>query len=166
MDAAVFPRIWLSSIRRKGRGVIDLYYRVDDQAIKNVIQEAGDLESNDELFSHLAQIARIKRDFKDVEEVLDKLELEIKTEINDRAKALYGPQWQAIKGDGYKITHSYTGSIYEVTGEPAPELVEVKQSIKSKLVDEYVKSKGTLPEGIGYNPNRGEAIRITVKDDE
>jgi len=23
-----------------------------------------------------------------------------------------------------------------------------------------------LPEGIGYNPNRGEAIRITVKDDE
>jgi len=83
-----------------------------------------------------------------------------------RPKALYGPQWQAIKGEGYKITRSYTGSIYEVTGEPAPELIEIKKSIKSKLVDEYVKAEGKLPEGIGYNPNRGEAIRITVKDDE
>jgi hypothetical protein len=146
--------------------VIELNYKLDDQAIKNLISEAAELESNDELFGGLAEVARIKQDFRDVEEVLDKLELDIKSEINDKAKALYGPQWQAIKGDGYKITRSYTGSIYEVTGEPAPELVEVKRSIKSKLVDEYVKAKGTLPEGIGYNPNRGEAIRITVKDDE
>jgi hypothetical protein len=146
--------------------VIDLHYKLDDQAIKSLISEASELENNDELFGHLAEIARIKQDFKDVTEVLDRLELEIKQEINEKAKALYGPQWQAIKGDGYKITRSYTGSIYEVTGEPAPELIEVKKSIKSKLVEEYVKAKGTLPEGIGYNPNRGEAIRITVKDDE
>jgi hypothetical protein len=146
--------------------VIDLHYKLDDQAIKSLISEASELENNDELFGHLAEIARIKQDFKDVTEVLDRLELEIKQEINEKAKALYGPQWQAIKGDGYKITRSYTGSIYEVTGEPAPELIEVTKSIKSKLVEEYVKAKGTLPEGIGYNPNRGEAIRITVKDDE
>ena len=146
--------------------MIDLHYKLDDQAIKSLISEASELENNDELFGHLAEIARIKQDFKDVTEVLDRLELEIKQEINEKAKALYGPQWQAIKGDGYKITRSYTGSIYEVTGEPAPELIEVKKSIKSKLVEEYVKAKGTLPEGIGYNPNRGEAIRITVKDDE
>ena len=146
--------------------MIDLHYQVNDKAIKSLIREADDLERNDELFSHLAQIARIKQDFKDVEELLDKLELEIKAEINEKAKALYGPQWQAIKGDGYKITRSYTGSIYEIAGEPAPELIEVKQTIKSKLVDEYVKAKGTLPAGIGYNPNRGEAIRISVKDDE
>jgi hypothetical protein len=146
--------------------VIDLHDKLDDQAIKSLISEASELENNDELFGHLAEIARIKQDFKDVTEVLDRLELEIKQEINEKAKALYGPQWQAIKGDGYKITRSYTGSIYEVTGEPAPELIEVTKSIKSKLVEEYVKAKGTLPEGIGYNPNRGEAIRITVKDDE
>jgi hypothetical protein len=146
--------------------VIDLHYKLDDQAIKNLINEAAELENNNELFGRLAEIARAKQDFKDVAEVLDKVELEIKAEINDQAKALYGPQWHAIKGDGYKITRSYTGSIYEIAGEPAPELIEVKQSIKSKLVDEYVKAKGTLPEGIGYNPNRGEAIRITVKDDE
>jgi hypothetical protein len=146
--------------------VIELNYKLDDQAIKNLISEAAELENNGELFGRLAEIARIKQEFRDVEEVLDKLELEIKAEINEKAKALYGPQWQAIKGDGYKITRSHTGSIYEVTGEPAPELVEIKRSIKSKLVDEYVKAKGTLPEGIGYNPNRGEAIRISVKDDE
>jgi hypothetical protein len=150
----------------KGGVVIDLHYKLDDQAIKYLITEADELENNDELFGHLAEIARIKQDFRDVEEVLNKLELDIKGEINAKAKALYGSQWQAIKGDGYKITRSYTGSIYEVAGEPAPELVEVKKSIKSKLVDEYVKAKGILPEGIGYNPNRGEAIRITVKDDE
>ena len=98
--------------------------------------------------------------------MLDKLELEIKAEINAKAKALYGPNWKAIKGDGYKITRSSTGSIYEITGEPAPELVEIKRSLKSKLVDEYVKAKGQLPEGVGYNPIRGQAIRITVKDDE
>jgi hypothetical protein len=150
----------------EGGGVIDLHYKLDDQAIKNLISEAADLENNDELFGHLAEIARIMQDFHDVQDLLDKLHLDIKTEINDKAKALYGPQWQAIKGDGYKITRSHTGSIYEIAGEPAPELIEVKQSIRSKLVDEYVKAKGTLPEGIGYNPNRGEAIRITVKDDE
>jgi hypothetical protein len=146
--------------------VIDLHYKLDDQAVKNLISEAAELENNAELFGRLAEIARIKADFRDVEEQLDNLELDIKAEINDKAKALLGPQWQAIKGDGYKITRSHTGSIYEVTGEPAPELVEVKKSIKTKLVDEYIKAKGTLPEGIGYNPNRGEAIRISVKDDE
>ena len=146
--------------------MIDLHYKRDDQAVKNLISEAAELENNAELFGRLAEIARIKADFRDVEEQLDNLELDIKAEINDKAKALLGPQWQAIKGDGYKITRSHTGSIYEVTGEPAPELVEVKKSIKTKLVDEYIKAKGTLPEGIGYNPNRGEAIRISVKDDE
>jgi hypothetical protein len=146
--------------------VIELNYQVDDEAIKELVQSAAELEDNDELFSRLAEIARVKQDFRDVEEVLDKLELEIKAEINAKAKALYGAQWQAIKGNGDKITRSHTGSIYEIIGKPAEELIEIKQSIKSKLVEEYVKAKGKLPEGIGYNPNRGEAIRISVTDDE
>jgi hypothetical protein len=146
--------------------VIDLHYQVDDQAIRNLISEAAELENNDQLFGRLAEIARIKQDFKDVEEVLDKLELDIKAEISAKAKALYGPDWKAIKGPRYKIIRSSTGSIYEITGEPAPELVEIKRSLNSKLVDEYVKAKGELPDGVGYNPIRGQAIRITVKDDE
>jgi hypothetical protein len=146
--------------------VIDLHYQVDYNAIVNLISKAKELDDNDKLFARLAEIERIKQDFKHVQALLDEIELGIKGEINAKAKALYGPVWQAIKGDGYKITRSYTGSIYEIAGEPAPELIEVKQTVKSKLVDEYVKAKGTLPEGIGYNPNRGEAIRITVKDDE
>ena len=146
--------------------MIDLHYQVDYNAIVNLISKAKELDDNDKLFARLAEIERIKQDFKHVQALLDEIELGIKGEINAKAKALYGPVWQAIKGDGYKITRSYTGSIYEIAGEPAPELIEVKQTVKSKLVDEYVKAKGTLPEGIGYNPNRGEAIRITVKDDE
>ena len=146
--------------------MIDLHYKVDDQAIRNLITEADELGNNDELFGHLAEIARIKQDFKDVAEVLDQLELDIKAEISEKAKALYGPDWKAIKGHGYKITRSSTGSIYEITGEPAPQLVEIKRSLNSKLVDEYIKAKGELPEGVGYNPIRGQAIRITVKDDE
>jgi hypothetical protein len=146
--------------------VIDLHYKLDDQAIKSLISEAAELENNDELFGRLAEIARIKQEFRDVEEVFDKLELEIKAEINEKAKALLGPDWKVIKGHGYKITRSSTGSIYEITGEPAPELVEIKRSLNSKLVDEYMKAKGELPDGVGYNPIRGQAIRITVKDDE
>jgi hypothetical protein len=146
--------------------VIELNYKLDDQAIRNLITEANELEDNEQLFGRLAEIDRLKQDFEDVRDILDKFEADIKGEINSKATALYGTDWKVIKGNGYKINRSATGSKYDIIGEPAAELIEVKRSLKSKLVDEYVKAKGELPEGVGYNPIRGQSIKITVKDDE
>ena len=146
--------------------MIELHYQLDDEALRNLITEASELNDNDELFGRLAEIDRLKQDFSEVKDVLDKYEADVKAEINSKATALYGPNWDAIKGHGYKITRSATGSKYDIIGEPAAELIEVKRSLKSKLVDEYVKAHAALPEGVGYNPLRGQSIRITVKDDE
>jgi hypothetical protein len=50
--------------------------------------------------------------------------------------------------------------------ETVPELIGLNAITTYNKMRQDVKAKGTLPEGIGYNPNRGEAIRISVKDDE
>ena len=146
--------------------MVELHYQLDSDGLKTLIEEATSLEENQALFDKLAEVQRIKAGFQEVADLIDKHEREVKAAINQKAKALYGPDWTAIAGQGYKITRSKTGSVYDITGKPPKDLVEVKTTVKTKLVDEYVKSKGKLPKGIELNPKRGESIRIKVTSDD
>lgn len=138
----------------------------DIEAIQKIVGEALSLDDNAAVFSKLAEFAHVKTKLKDIEELVDKAEAEIKGIINSKAKALYGPNWQAIAGPGYKISRSFTGAKYEQVGAAPEEFIIVKQSVDSKAVDNYVKGHSALPEGIAVNQARGESIRMSIKDIE
>jgi len=139
---------------------------IDIEAIKKIADEALKLDDNGALFGKLAEFAKAKKQIKDIVELIDKAEVEIKGIINSKAKALYGPNWQAITGPGYKISRSFTGAKYEQVGAAPEEFIVIKQSVDSKAVDNYVKAHNEMPEGIAVNQGRGESIRMTIKEDE
>lgn len=127
------------------------------------IADAPELESSEAVFEGLSQIAAAKAEANRVLDEVVAAELQVKQAINDKAKALYGPNWEAIKGERFKIVRYRTGSIYELAGEADPEFLKVTTTVDSDAVDKYVTERETLPEGIEINPNRGETIRITVQ---
>jgi len=137
---------------------------IDLDEVNNIVSEALKLEDNAELFTKLAEFAKIKKQIADAVDAIDRVEVDIKGVINAKAKQLYGNDWQAIAGPGYKISRSFTGAKYEHVGEASEEFIVTKLSINSKAVDTYVKEHSDLPTGIAVNSARGESIRITVKD--
>ena len=139
---------------------------IDMAAVEGIVTEALDLNNEPQLFAKLAEIAQVKSMMADAKEALDKVEAEVKGLINAKAKQLYGDNWQAIAGPGYKISRSFTGAKYEQFGAAPEEFIIIKQSVDSKAVDNYVKAHNELPEGIAVNAARGESIRITVKEAE
>lgn len=141
---------------------LELSISVDLEAITKAVEESKTLEDNDKLFGQLASFAFDKQQVAIFNDAFEKIEREVKQVINDKAKSLYGADWKAIKGTGYKISRSMTGSIYEITGEPKPEFVDIKITPKTKTIEDFIKAKSTLPDGIAYNPNRNESIRISV----
>ena len=143
---------------------LDLNLSIDVESIVKSIAESKTLEDNELIFAKLSQIAFDKAQIAVFLDTFEKIEREVKQAVNDKAKSLYGTEWTAVKGQGYKITRSFTGSVYEIVGEPDSEFLDIKISPKSKAIEVFVKAKSTLPKGITYNPNRGESIRITVND--
>lgn len=139
---------------------------IDMEAVQKIVDEALSLEDNAAIFNKLAEVAQVKGMLADAQEALDKVDREVKGMINAKAKALYGPNWQAIAGPGYKISRSFTGAKYEQVGPAPEEFIVIKQSVDSKAVENYVKANNKMPEGIAVNAARGESIRITVKDIE
>lgn len=137
----------------------------DIKALQETVDKALTLDDNESLFNQLASVAQAKAQLAAVAEQLDKVERDAKGLINSKAKALYGAHWQAIKGKGYKITRSFTGSKYEHIGEAGEQFIKVKTSVDSKAVEAYVAETSELPKGIAYNPQRGESIRITVREE-
>lgn len=140
---------------------------VDTEMVSTIIQQSKDLQGTD-VFEKLSQFQEVKNSLGDAADTLKSLEAEVKSLINSKAKALFGVEWKAIAGHGFKITRSGTGSVYE-----SPEIdkvdknfVEVKKSLNSKAVDEFIKENSKLPNGIMYNPRRGEQIRITVNGND
>jgi hypothetical protein len=146
--------------------IIKIHADIDIEAVQKIADEALSLDDNAALFGKLAEFAHVKAQIKDLGDLIDKAEIEIKGIINSKAKALYGPNWQAIAGPGYKISRSFTGAKYEQVGAAPEEFIIVKQSVDSKAVDNYVKGNSALPEGIAVNQARGESIRMTIKEVE
>lgn len=137
---------------------------IDLDEVNSIVTDALKLDDNAQLFSKLAEFAKVKAQVANAIEALDKIEADIKGVVNAKAKQLYGDNWQAIAGPGYKISRSFTGAKYEHIGEAEEQFIVIKQSINSKAVDEYVKANSELPTGIAVNGSRGEQIRITVKE--
>lgn len=134
--------------------------------LQKTVNDALDLKDNATLFGQLAAIAKAKAEVADLKDAIDKIEADAKGLINAKAKALYGDNWQAIAGPGYKISRSFTGSKYDIVDpeKVAPELLVVKYSVDSKAVENVVKATSELPQGIEVNQARGESIRLTVKE--
>lgn len=155
-------------------------YEADMEALKSLLEGLESLESSPELVTILMPIFEAKKKAQDVLEEIEKLEDEAKNIINGKAKALYGPSWEVIKGDGYKITRSKTGSVYEsmipteggpvdiikhLSGEYKEILpfIALKVSVDSKAVTQYREENDALPTGISINDQRGESIRFSFK---
>lgn len=137
---------------------------IDIEWLKGILDSITDLETDEEIFGALAQLQTVKDQLDEAYEALGDIESEVKSLINNKAKALYGPEWEVIKGHGFKISRSKTGDKYNLTGETvATEFVKIKQSVNSKAVEEYITENQKLPDGIEINVNRGESIRIKVE---
>ena len=138
---------------------------IDDEALKASISEAGDLNNNEAMFEKLTEITKAKKELADALDQITSLESLAKSEIDSRAKTLYGKDWQAIAGAGYKISKSYTGAVYNISPDvkPAKKYLVIKESINTKVVEAELEVSGKLPKGIEPNKSRGTSIRITLK---
>lgn len=139
--------------------------KINDDELKQAIASAKDLNDNEAAFAELAKVSQVKKQIKDVLDTLESIEADAKSEIDSRAKALYGSDWQAIAGRGYKISRSKTGSVYNINPElkPNKKYLIIKETVNSKLVDAEVELNGKLPKGIEINPDRGTMIKVTIK---
>lgn len=147
---------------------LELTIKVDLEAITKAVEESKTLEDNELLFAKLSSFAFEKKQVEAFNDAFEQAERMVKQVINDKAKALYGPNWTAIKGSNYKITRNLTGSVYQILDlEKVPEdILKVKMDIDNDKVKDYVKANSKLPEGLTVNPNRSESLRITVTPSE
>lgn len=141
----------------------EIRWSFNEEDCLEAIKQAASLKDNQQLFHDLAEIAQVKNSLKEIIDEVDAVDRQVKQTINDRAKALYGSDWDVISGDGFKISRSFTGAVYEVTGTPKKAFLKIVTNADSGAIDEYIKQHSKLPEGIALNENRGESIRITIK---
>lgn len=142
-------------------------FEIDTDLLTRTIELAPDLDNNESLFGQLASIAKHKAVVVNALEQIEGLENQAKNKINAKAKELYGNDWQAIAGDGYKIIRLSTGSLYvRNPDEPiAKRFIEIKENLITKEIETEIEKTGKLPRGIELNPNRGESIRIKISDE-
>ena len=133
---------------------------------KTILDNIKTIENDEQFFKGLAAIGIAKSVLKDAMEVVDEYELQAKGLINAKAKALYGSDWQVIKGEHFKVSRSFTGQLYEITNEDTVEadFVKVKIAPNAKEIETFRETHDNkLPDGVAINEHRGESIRITVK---
>src|SRR3990167_6283768 len=126
----------------------------DLEELKEQIDSAKDIKDNESFFSQLSEVARVKKELNDLLDRIMTAESEAKNMINAKAKALYGDNWQVIKGEKFKITRSKTGDMYLISGTPGLEFVKTKVSADSKAIDAFVEQNEKLPDGIELNDKR------------
>lgn len=143
---------------------IEVEFDVDK--IKEDIKNAKTLESDRDFFQNLVVLTKLKKKLEEAFDIYEGIEREIKQEISDKAKALYGDSWTAIKGDNFKITRSFFGSVYGVDDDTPAKWVKIKKSPNTEEINNFIKEKNTLPKGVIYSPNRTESIKIKVQNYE
>lgn len=143
-------------------------YLLDIDKLKTLINEASNLNDNNDFFKKLSEINKAKNELKDILEDVDSIESEIKSVINGRAKQLYGNDWQVIKGKGYKLSRYFSGDIFsrEEDTKINKKYLKIVERLDSKAIEDDIVKTGALPKGLLYNPSRNEVIRITVAKDE
>lgn len=146
--------------------MIELNIKIDDEQLENTINNAEQLKDNDKVFASLTEVVKAKKQIEDALEVVSKLEAKAKQDIDAKAKALYGNDWRAIAGTGYKITRSFAGAVYMINPDQRPDkkYLKVIESIDTAKVKAAIElNDGKLPKGIELNPHRNTSIRITLK---
>ncbi len=144
--------------------MIELSIRINDDRIEKIIRMSKALQVDEAVFSEIAWLMELKNNVETLNEEWEALERKIKEALNDKAKALLGKDWSALDGDGFSLRRSLTGSVYQlVDPELAPkEVLDIKIGVNSKAVTDYIKANSKLPDGLAYNPNRNESIRIKL----
>lgn len=142
---------------------MEISLNIDLDQLRTDIESATKITDDEKFFEQLSEVEVVKKQLKDAADLLYSIEQDVKGLINTKAKALFGPDWQAIKGERFKITRSKTGDMYLVNGKPNPKFTKVKVSVDSKAVEEFLVSNDKLPAGIEVNDKRGESLRITIK---
>lgn len=146
--------------------VIDIELKVDIKSIRETIENALELNDNQQLFEKIVEFEIVKKQANDLLDTIESIEADVKGLINSKANALYTDKWEAIRGKNYKITKSQTGSVFVIDGEPSEEFVVIKKSLDTKLVNNFIKETGKLPSGVQYNEGRGSSIRIRASEDD
>jgi hypothetical protein len=145
--------------------MITLNYEINEEELAKTINEAINLNDNDQMFGNLCEVKRAKKDLEEALEKLDTIESIAKGFIDSKARQLYGNDWQTIVGKGYKITRSSTGNVY-VRNPDIPvnkKFLKIVESLDTKAIDAELEKTQKLPKGIEVNPSRGTSIRITLK---
>ena len=138
---------------------------LDLDKLKEIIDKAKDFETDEEFFKALASISAAKGIVADALEIVELFEQNAKSLINARAKALYGPDWQVIKSEHFKISRSFTGQLYEIVDDDKvdPDFLKVKLAPNAKEIETFREThENKLPDGIAINEHRGESIRVKI----
>lgn len=143
---------------------INISIKFKTSQIVGVLKQIPKLENNDQVFKLLATATAPKQQLQKALDEVEAAEREIKQAIADRARTLYGEDWAAIEGKGYKIARQQGGAVYEKIGKVAPEFVKITETLNSDAITDFVKANGKLPTGVAPNKARTESIRITVKE--
>lgn len=143
---------------------IIIHAEFDLDTLRQQVESSKTIKGDEPYFEQLIAVQSVKAQLSALEDELKSIEADAKGFINTKAKALYGDNWQVIKGERFKITRSKTGEMYLINGSPSSKFVKVKKSVDSKAVEEYMSDKGKLPKGVEVNDQRGEQIRITIND--
>lgn len=145
--------------------LVRISHEIDTDALQRTIHNALKLEDNQELFEQLTAILKAKKDITDLLEQVERIERDAKRAINAKAQQLYGRDWQAIAGKGWKITRYFAGSVYaRIEGEKVPkQFVKVVENLDTKAIDAYLEANEKLPKGLQLNNDRTEVIKVTLK---
>lgn len=138
---------------------------LDLKDLEQIILKSKDLEKDSDFFDAMSAISFAKKKVADALEDVTRLEEQAKGLINAKAKALYGKNWQVIRGEHFKISRQFTGQVYELTDveKVAEEYLKVKFTPNTRTIEQYRETHdNTLPEGVTINEERRESIRVTI----
>lgn len=143
---------------------IELRISIDVEEIEQTIAKSKDLANDEQGFLAISELMKAKEQLDNVNAQWDEVERTIKEALNRKAKALLGKEWTALNGQGFQLRRSLTGTVYQLTDpfKVPKELLEEKITVDTKAVSDYIKANSKLPEGLSYNPNRNESIRIKL----
>ena len=145
--------------------IIELKATINFDDIQKTIDNALKLEDNNEVFYALTGITKTKSEIKDLLEKIEKVERDTKGLINNKAKALYGNDWQTIAGEHYKITRYNQGPVYSrIEGSKiAKKFIKIVESLNTEAIDEELEKTSKLPTGLDFNDSRTEVIKVTLR---
>jgi hypothetical protein len=146
--------------------MFEAHIKVDPEALAKTVKGLADLNNSKELYNAIAGVqAELDKVLK-VQRQLEEIQSDLKQVVDLRGTALYGANWKAVEGEGYKIVKSPTGAVYTLQpdSKPSKNFLKIETSVNTDVVNEYIaEHDGKLPKGIDMNPKRGASIRIAVK---